>query len=916
MKARFPILFLVLVTALLGLNDAFRDPPRAYAPSAFWWWFTGAAYEKGDVEAAIDAMHQAGLGGFRITPVYTFPGAPSGGPGYLSEDYRELVAHAIRHGLARGMAPESLLGSGWPFGGPYIPQDKGAMQIRHVLRTADGPGILDGTLPFHLAPGENLLALQLARPDGDGGVDLSTVIDWDSLTNREIPPGRWLLIAYVTGPTGMKVKRAAPGAEGLVLDHFRRDALDLHLRHNGDVQAPSLDGLRAVSMDSWEVFGANWTPALPAEFERRRGYALRPYLAALFLPSGEDGARIRYDFRRTISELALENFFTPLRDWAHRRGFQTRVEAHGTPADIIEAYGLNDAPEAEAYGPQDHFAICVRDRQLASSAAHLFDRNMVSSETFTWLRYPMFRETLAQMKAAADASYLDGVNQINFHGVPFSPRSTAAPGYYFSASSFVSPGNTWWPYLPQLTSYLRRCNFMLQQGQPSTDVAVYLPIEDIWREAYGSWYDLAGAIEEHFRRNVTLDLLESLAAYGYTFDLINGTRLNSGAASRYRAIVPDVESIEPKHLSSLLAFRNAGGLVLAVGQPHVKAPGFENFKNRDGEVRAMGAELFRPADKNVLPRHSTSRLDPRNHPAAMRLREVLQPDMPAPGLGTGLGFAHRRTADEEIYFVANLQDRPLSFTASFRVSGRFPRLFRPETGNVEPLFAYNECEGRIDLALVLKARESAFVVFGPQTTSRCESHNVDRILSIAGDHATAEVSANGCYFLHSEGKRFSAQVDDFPGSLVLGGAWQLLVPGHGARELDMPVLWTDLPAFTSFSGTASYTTGFALPTCWLRPDQRVLLECANVREIVEVVVNGKSAGIAWKPPFTVDITAFVHAQNTVELRVTNLLFNRMLHAGPLPAPYVPLSIGNPKPIPSGLSGAVRLRPVRTIRLVQ
>lgn len=154
-------------------------------------------------------------------------------------------------------------------------------------------------------------------------------------------------MTFVGGYTGMKVKRASVGGEGLVLDHFRREALELHLKHNGDVQKPYLRGAKTIFMDSWEVFGSNWTPRLPEEFARRRGYSLIPYLAALFLPTGDSGARVRYDFRKTLSELALENFYAPLNQWAHQNGFQTRVQAHGTPADIIEAYGLNDFPEAK-----------------------------------------------------------------------------------------------------------------------------------------------------------------------------------------------------------------------------------------------------------------------------------------------------------------------------------------------------------------------------------------------------------------------------------------------------------------------------------------------------------------------------------------------------------------------------------------
>ena len=329
----------------------------------------------------------------------------------------------------------------------------GAGQLKFFSADVTGPLAFSGPIPGHVEPPDRLLAVQAAEISPDGGVDLGSsldltdrVRDWQ-LKKWQVPPGRWKLMTFVGGYTGMKVKRAAPGGEGLVVDHFSRDAFALHLGRNGAVQAPALQGAQAVAMDSWEVFGSNWTPRLPIEFEKRRSYSLLPYLPAIFLPTGETGERVRYDFRLTLSELALENCFTALSDWAHGRGLHTRVEAHGTPADILEAYGVNDFPEAESYGPEDRRRLNIRDRKLASSAGHLFGRNQISCESYTWLRFPLFMPTLENMKSAADAIYLDGINQINYHGFPFSPGGRDLPGWYYYAETNVTTSNTWWPYL-------------------------------------------------------------------------------------------------------------------------------------------------------------------------------------------------------------------------------------------------------------------------------------------------------------------------------------------------------------------------------------------------------------------------------------------------------------------------------------
>ena len=303
------------------------------------------------------------------------------------------------------------------------------------------------------------------------------------------------------------------------------------------------------------------------EFQKRRGYSLLPNLPAIFLPTGETGKRVRYDFRLTLSELALENCFTSLRDWAHGQGFKTRVQAHGTPADILEAYGVNDFPEAETYGP----------KIVAGWISATVNWQALPGTYSGGIRYPARAShgcaspcsmpTLENMKSAADAIYLDGINQINYHGLPFSPAWAGSPGWYYYAETNVMAANPWWPYLRFLSDYLRRANFLLQQGTPVIDLAVYLPYEDVWSEAYGDWFDLAGALESHFDQggaNSIRAMLESLQAHGYSFDFINARRLMESATDgallhigpmSYRAVIlPAVSAIDPAVLQRLREF--------------------------------------------------------------------------------------------------------------------------------------------------------------------------------------------------------------------------------------------------------------------------------------------------------------------------------------------------------------------------
>lgn len=904
----------------MGQGSEFQNPPAHFGPSAFWWWFVGAPYTPVDVQTAMASAKAAGLGGLRITPVYSFPGAPGGGPTYLSPGYLELVRAAVDEARRNGMVLDSLLGTGWPYGGPYIPSSLGAAQLKHYVQELRGPGLFQGPIPGRLGAGESLLAVQALQASAADGVDLDSLVD---LTDQvkdgqiapwQVPPGRWALIAFVAGRTGMKVKRAAPGGEGLVLDHFQREALELHLRHNGDIQAPALRGAESITMDSWEVFGANWTPGLPGAFLQRRGYHLQPYLAALFYPAGERGRRVRYDFRRTISELALKHFFTPLRDWAHAHGFRTRVEAHGTPADTIEAYGRNDVPEAETYGPPEHAGLRIRERRLAASAAHLFGRPQISCETFTWLRYPMFQATLQDMKAAADDSYLDGVNQVNFHGVPFSPKEAPVPGFYFYASTFVSPGNPWWPHLPHLTAYLRRVNYQLQQGAPVTDVALYLPTEDIWSSAMGEWYDLAGATETRFRQSGTLDLLNAVLRAGYQFDLINGPRLEAGAAGRYRAVIlPDLESVEPAVLRKLVEYQNSGGLVLASGALPVRSPGLQDAATRDREVAELTAQLFPHGSDRAFPRYAAQALDAGHHPLVTRLAAQVQSDVVSDRLGPSVGFVHRREARQDLYFLVNRSAAEVRFQVSFRTEYENPFVLDPETGSTAPAFEHSRASGRTVVVLRLQPRQSIFLAFRPELAPAVTAHNVDRLLAVSNSGATAEVSANGPFFVEASGRRLTASVTGLPAELEVAGPWNLTAAGAGTATQTALRSWTELPDFTHFSGTGTYRTELNLPTDLSQPGQRLVLALEEVHDVAEALIDGQSAGVAWKAPYRIDLPVISPGTHTLEIRVTNLLFNRMLEAGSPPPPYVPL-VTHPLPLPSGLMGRVTIQPVRTIHL--
>ena len=366
-----------------------------------------------------------------------------------------------------------------------------------------------------------------------------------------------MLLAY-SRLTGQNVKRAAAGAEGLVLDHYSAAATEAHLRAVGD---PMLDAVPAelvgsVFCDSLEVYGADWTPGLPAEFARRRGYDVLPLLHLLMV-DGPDSARIRADYHRTLAELFEENFIATCQRWAAGRGVRLRIQAYGTPPATISSYRFADLFEGEGWGWRG-----LPPTRWASSAAHLYRRQAVSAETWTWVHSPSFRATPLDLKGEAHEHLLNGINQLIGHGWPYSPTDTPGLGWIFYAAGALDDRNPWWSAMPELSGYLSRLCWLLRQGEPVADVAVYLPGEDLYAAMGRAQGGSLDTWREAWRR-IPASVPATIREAGLDFDLIDDEALAVTAPDRYRVvIIPGATSIPTATAEWLDRVRAAGGAML------------------------------------------------------------------------------------------------------------------------------------------------------------------------------------------------------------------------------------------------------------------------------------------------------------------------------------------------------------------
>lgn len=920
-----PLNLLVLLTALIAggtavAQDRFSwpSPGPDQRPWVRWWWL-GNAVDSAGIHDQLSALHAAGIGGVEITPIYGAKGWESRFIDYLSPRWMRMLAYAETESQRLGMKVDMATGTGWPFGGPQISAEAaaGAVQLRRYDMEGGKP-FTDTIRPSGPRAGQATLECLMAYgPHGQRRV-LTRRVTKEKILRWMPPEGRWTLWALFAGHTFQRVKRASPGGEGLVMDHFSKAALHRYLApfdsafSRGPAKPP-----HAFFNDSYEVYGADWTPGLLDAFGSRRGYRLEDYLDALAgLGDADTVRRVIADYRQTVAEMLLEHFTRPWTAWAHGHGSLTRNQAHGSPGNLLDLYGAVDIPEIESYG-SSHFDIpglpedSLGERpgkldplllKFASSAAHVMGKPMASSETFTWLG-EHFRVSLAQCKPVLDEMLLAGINHVLFHGTPYSPRGAAWPGWQFYASMNFTPYNSWWTEMPAFDEYIARAQSFLQAGQPDNDLLVYWPLQDIWaKKGPGRLYPLSiNNADEWLGRSAFHRTCEALMTAGYGIDYISDAQLDLAASSGrdirvpggdYKALViPPCDHMPDSTLQRILALARGGATVVFLEHLPGDVPGLRDLSQRR---RLRDRQLSLIAAERVFRLNRSRPLGQGRLLTGPGLTELMAlTGIPAEGFPeAGLRFIRRRNGQEKIYFIANLQAGWVDHWVKLAGTPASAVLYDPATGHIGEARLAREKDS-CGLYLQLAPGQSLIVRTFPE--------------ELPPGHAWSYMRASG-----------EPRTLDGPWTLrFLKGA-----PMHrGTWTLDTLRTWTGLgDSAAAFSGTATYRTTFAMPQAaaddWL-------LDLGVVDFSADVRINGHAVGQLWCLPFSVRIGPYLRpGQNILEVDVTNLGANRIADAerrgwnwkffydiNVVNMQYRPLETAAWAPVPSGLLGPVRLIPL-------
>ncbi|HEY8690930.1 MAG TPA: glycosyl hydrolase [Chitinophagaceae bacterium] len=908
-------------------------------PWARWWW-EGSAVNKKDLTANLQDYFNAGLGGMEITPIYGVHGYEKQFINFLSPQWMQMFDHTLMEAKRIGIGIDLANGTGWPFGGPTITDKEASKTIYYktwqlnsgeqlqepviykvegLIRTAnsndkapknsnvnpviaENKNLQDMALDQIIFPATLPVQLLMAYNDKGEKIDLTNKVDASGKLNWTASSGKWMLYGLFQGLHGKMVERAAPGGEGYAIDHFSADALHHYFKRFDDAfKGHDVSYIRALFNDSYEVDDArgqsNWTPNFLSEFKKRRGYGLQNYLPALFQKSDADmNSRVIFDYRTTIGELILEDFTQEWKKWGTTKGVLIRNQSHGSPGNLLDLYGAVDIPETEGND--------VLRYKFATSVAHVMGKKFASSESVTWLN-EHFTSSWGDVKKALDLYWLGGVNHIFYHGVDYSPKAEAWPGWLFYAAVHFQQTDPQWKDFHVLNEYVARTQTFLQAGKPDNDVLVYYPLADRYSDPGNAMLQHFDGMGKEFAGTDFQKISQWMLEHDYAFDFFSdkqlqnisgGKTLMTGGSNYQTILLPANDYISERSFQKIFDLTKNGATILVYKKLPKDVPGFSNldkdragFKNMVNQLNFTDVEGIQTAqigkgrfllsdDMNVLLKMGGIRT------------ETLHDQ--------GLQFTRRKNTDGSTYLLSNRGNKKVNGWITLNAKASAVAMFDAMTAKSGLANWKINTNGTIDVMVQLKSFESIIVqLFNTKKTG------------------------NNFPYTQTTGE-----------PQQLKGEWTLTFLNGGpsipaTAKINELGSWTSFEgdAYKNFSGTAKYATTFS------RPNTKAVaykLDLGKVNETAEIILNGKKLTTLIGPYFSVIIpSSDIKENNKLEIIIANLMANRIAYMDRNNIPWKKFyntnmparkrensknglfDASNWEPMPSGLSGPVTITAV-------
>ncbi|WP_327584051.1 glycosyl hydrolase [Nonomuraea sp. NBC_00507] len=927
-----------------------RPAPKAVRPMVRWWW-PDAHVDPAEIRREVDQLADAGFGGAEIAAVHHSIRDKSvldpARHGWGTPAWNAGVEAALDQAARRGFTIDLTIGPSWPAAVPTItPESEAAVkELAYGSVTVSGGATYAGEAPPPAVaghPARKLLLVQAARIEpanstrDETGLDPASVVEvavaGGQVTWTAPADGEWVLIAYWERGSGQRPESGPhTEPEAYVIDHFSRTGTQAVIDYwESTLLTPAVRRLLkrsggALFEDSIEIEtdALPWTPGLPAEFKRRRGYDVAPFLPVIVLKEEDqvfayDAALTRHarkDYWDTVSELFNEHHFGMLRDWAHSIGLELRAQPYGLRTDAIAAAAVLDVAEGESLGFKN-----LDDYRCLAGGRDLAGREVMSCEAGAY-QGGAYTTTWKKLLRTMGGAYAAGLNQTVLHGFSYASAPGAGwPGFaaftpYNGTAGYAEswgPRQPTWRHMSDLSGYFARVHAVMRAGAPRADVAVLRQTGYTKTGIGASWFTSSGVPAGWTHQFISEPLLDLPAAR-----VARGRLAPDGPA--YKALFVEGDKFYAAECTMtlrvarrLLEYAGAGLPIVLLGAWRAAAvPGVA----RDGEneqLRAMIADLLaRPTVRMVTAQAEV--------PAALDALGV-RSDVRYATASTLL-TARRVAGDVDYYYLCNGKHvenpkppvAPIDHDVTLARKARdgVPYLLDPWTGRVQRAALYTEEGDGIRLRVALRPGESMVVAIGRPglfgTPARTAPHVVATdadLVRYDGSTLVVRASRAGKYTTTlSDGRTVTSVIGPVPEPTVLS-SWRLEVEdwrpeGTVAHRLDLDRLasWSTIPELADVSGIGLYSTD-------VHVEGGAYLDLGEVTDTCRVLVDGRRLDPVNQLNPVVDLG---RGARTLQVEVATPLGNRLRVADP--AVY-----GGLARQPYGLVGPVRLVPYGEVRV--
>jgi hypothetical protein len=709
-------------------------------------------------------------------------------------------------------------------------------------------------------------------------INLASKVNKDGTLTWEVPDGDWIILQTGMLLTGTVNHPAAAEGTGYEVDKMNKEAAFAHFdAYAGKILAriPSEEkkGIRHLVADSYETGSENWTEGFEENFRDTYGYDPIPWLPVLtgrVVESADRSERFLWDIRRLVADRIPANYVAGLREKCEQNGMRLWLENYGHwgyPGEFLNYGGASDDLGGEFW--LDNLKLGAIECRCASSAAHIYGKNVVSAEAFTC--HYAYRQTPKTMKARGDWAFTEGINHFVLHVNIHQPWDDRLPGMNAWFGTDFNRNSTWFFKGKAYIDYVRRSHALLQQGKNISDIAYFI----------GEDAPKMTGIQNPSRPE------------GFNYDYINGDVLrndaqvkdgrivlSSGASYRILAL-PDQATMRPELLEKLMKLVKDGATI--IGEPPVQSPSMKNYPDCDIKLKNMAGQLWGDCDGE---KQTVNNLGKGRVFSGISLKEAFDrlqvlPDVVCP---SNYLWTHRQKGDTEIYFVSNQSEKTCSDTLIFRVSGKQPELWDAVTGEHRDLSQFVEKNGQTLIPLKFGSADSWFIVFRKKASN----------------------------------KRSTASMN-FPAPkpvMELDGSWNVQFNPKFGMPADTVINnlfdWTTDKniAIKYYSGAALYRKEFAFDPS---DNTGYSIDLGDLESLASVRLNGKELGTLWRPPYRIDITASLKkGTNVLEVEVVNTWWNRVVgdaQPGAVPFTWAATRVtwnASSKLIPAGLFGPVQI----------